>query len=408
MFFLLGIWNGLGEIRAHKLRSALTITCVMLGVASLVLISGFISGLFYNWESYEREFGWNEQITVYQRRPPKTDAKIREPGTTLEDALALQRLCKHAVAIDAASSAQGNISCAGKTADTNVQGATPGTLEVKKYRVDFGRFITDRDVQFAEPVIVLGSVPVNQLFRGQANPLGRIVTVGTQPFRIVGLLHDYKGLEGQSGMTRYKNDVAYVPVTAALQRLGGGKQLSELTLKVDDQKNLGLLVDEANSVLLRMHRGVHDFNLDNPQENVAEMATMRRNFFSVGCGIGAITLLVGGIGIMNLMLASINERVREIGIRKAIGAWNRDIFVQFIAEAIALSTLGGVVGVMVGVLAIRAMRHAMIGSDNPQPILSIPALLIGLGFSVFIGIVAGLYPALRASRLDPIEALRYE
>jgi putative ABC transport system permease protein len=139
---------------------------------------------------------------------------------------------------------------------------------------------------------------------------------------------------------------------------------------------------------------------------------MRRNFFVVGCGIGAITLLVGGIGIMNLMLASINERVREIGIRKAIGAWNRDIFVQFIAESITLSVFGGVMGVGVGIVVVRILRHAMSegggsGASSP-PVLSIPAVMIGLGFSVFVGVVAGLYPALRASRLDPIEALRYE
>jgi ABC-type antimicrobial peptide transport system permease subunit len=408
MFFLLGIWNGLGEIRAHKLRSSLTITCVMLGVASLVLIAGFISGLFYNWEVWEREFGWNEQVTVYQRRAPDTDPKIREAGTTMEDAIALKRLCRHAVAISAECAGHGNLSFAGRTADANVMGATPGTADVSKYRVDVGRFITDRDVNNAEPVIVLGAVPVKQLFHGEANILGRVVTVGQQPFRVVGLLHNYTSVSSNDGMARYKNDVAYVPVTAAQQRLGGGSQLTELTLKVDDTKNLGSLVDEATSVLLRTHRGVHDFNLDNPQQNLEESATMRRNFYSVGCGIGAITLLVGGIGIMNLMLASINERVREIGIRKAIGAWNRDIFVQFIAEAIALSTLGGIVGCTVGVLAIRALRNAMVGSDNPSPILSLPALAIGLGFSVFIGVVAGIYPALRASRLDPIEALRYE
>ena len=287
-------------------------------------------------------------------------------------------------------------------------GVTPGMAEVSRYRVDSGRFITDRDVHDAEPVIVLGAVPAKQLFHGEADVLGRIVTVGQQPFRIVGLLHNYSSVGSDDGLSRYKNDVAFVPVTAAQQRLGGGTQLTDLTLKVDDTKNLGPLVDEASSVLLRMHRGVHDFNLDNPQQNLEESATMRRNFFSVGCGIGAITLLVGGIGIMNLMLASINERVREIGIRKAIGAWNRDIFVQFLAEAIALSTLGGIVGCTVGVLAIRALRNAMIGSDNPAPILSLPALAVGLGFSVFIGVVAGIYPALRASRLDPIEALRYE
>jgi ABC-type antimicrobial peptide transport system permease subunit len=408
MFFLQGIWNGLGEIRAHKLRSALTITCVMLGVASLVLIAGFISGLFYNWETYQREFGFNERISVYETAAPDTDPKIRQPGTTLEDARALQAMCRHAVAVAAESGAPGQLCFNGKTADVNVAGATPGELEVSKNHVDFGRFITDRDVDNAEPVIVLGSVPVKQLFRGQANPLGRIVTVGQQPFRIVGLLREHHETQGNSWMSRYKNDVAFIPVTAAQTRLGASGQLGELTIKVDDTKNLGLLVDEATSVLLRTHRGVHDFRFRNPQANIEEESAMRRNFYAAGCGIGAITLLVGGIGIMNLMLASINERVREIGIRKAIGAWNRDIFVQFIAEAIALSTLGGIVGVAVGVLAIRALRNAMAGGDNPAPVLSIPAMLIGLGFSIFIGVVAGLYPAFRASRLDPIEALRYE
>jgi ABC-type antimicrobial peptide transport system permease subunit len=408
MFFLLGIWNGLGEVRAHKLRSALTIICVMLGVASLVLISGFISGLFFSWESYEREFGWNEKISVYQQQAPATDPHVRKPGTTLEDAFALQQLCHHARAIAATSGAQGDVCYNGKTADVNAQGVTPGAMSVNRYRVEHGRFITDRDVANAEPVIVLGAVPVDQLFHGESNPLGRVVTVGGKPFRVVGLLHEYTQIEGGDNILRSKNDVAFVPVTAAQRRLGGGENLSELTLEVDDTKNLSLLVDEATSVLLRTHRGMHDFQIENPQQNLEGMQTMQRNFFIVGCGIGAITLLVGGIGIMNLMLASINERVREIGIRKAIGAWNRDIFVQFIAEAIALSTLGGIVGVSFGVLAIRAIRHAMLGTDNPSPILSIPALLVGLGFSVFVGVVAGIYPAVKASRLDPIEALRYE
>ena len=192
------------------------------------------------------------------------------------------------------------------------------------------------------------------------------------------------------------------------RRLLGSDQLDDLTIEVSDTNNLDRAVEEIKSILTRTHRGVRDFNAYSEQENIERSNSMRRNFFVVGCGVGAITLLVGGIGIMNLMLASINERVREIGIRKAIGAWSRDIFAQFIAEAIALSTLGGLAGVAVGVMAVRIMQHAMSGGNNSPPILSLPAILIGLGFSVFVGIVAGLYPALRASRLDPIEALRYE
>ena len=151
-----------------------------------------------------------------------------------------------------------------------------------------------------------------------------------------------------------------------------------------------------------------DFKAYNQQENIQEEKAMKQGFFLVGSGIGAITLLVGGIGIMNLMLASINERVREIGIRKAIGALNRDIFAQFMAEAIALSAIGGLAGVIVGVTVVRVMRHLVMGGQFPPPVLSANAVFVGLGFSVFVGVVAGLYPAFRASRLDPIEALRYE
>jgi ABC-type antimicrobial peptide transport system permease subunit len=410
MFFLLGIWNGLGEIRAHKLRSSLTITCVLLGVASLVLIAGFITGLFHNWDVDQQETGWAQKVEVEQAEVPKEqrNSQIISPGRTLADARAIERLSIYAAHVSPESSYRPVMAFKGNSYTQDVRGVTQGVLAVKRYRVDRGRFISDLDLEKASPVIVLGSEPAKQLFQGHEDPLGKVVMLNRQPFQVVGLLHDYVAMEGKYNMLEEKNRIAFIPITSMQKRLLGLDQLDTLTVQVNDSKYLGRLVEEINSILIRTHRGIRDFKSSTEEEDIAETNAMRRNFFIVGCGVGAVTLLVGGIGIMNLMLASINERVREIGIRKAIGAWNRDIFTQFIAEAIALSMLGGLGGVAVGVTAVRVMRHLMTGENASPPILSAPAILIGLGFSVFVGIVAGLYPAFQASRLDPIDALRYE
>jgi ABC-type antimicrobial peptide transport system permease subunit len=330
----------------------------------------------------------------------------------MADVWAIQRLSKHIEAVSATCQAGESLTFGGNASYVSTSGATPGTRIVERYDVDRGRFITDLDLARASPVIVLGSKPAQDLFKGRVDPLGQVVQIDRKPFVVVGLFHEYRDMHGTQNYMRWKNEVAYVPLTAAQRRLSGDDKIDSLTLRVDDTANLGRLTDEASSILMGTHRGVRDFSVENRQSNLAAESAMRRNYYVVGCGVGAVTLLVGGIGIMNLMLASINERVREIGIRLALGAWGRDIFAQFLAEAITLSMLGGVAGVGVGVLVIRALDHAMGGGDDATgsapPVLSWPAVGIGLAFSVVVGVVAGLYPAARASRLDPIEALRYE
>jgi putative ABC transport system permease protein len=410
MFFLLGILNGLGEIRAHKLRSMLTIVCVMLGVASLVLITGFISGLFAQWDIYEREMGWAQTVQVEQQGVPPEQENLKSisPGRTMADVRAIQRLAKHAAHVSPVCTLEPTMIYAGNQCGGDLKGVTPEVLPVDRYHVDRGRFICDLDLAQDQPVVVLGSYAAKQLFKGQLDPLGKTLTINRQAFRVIGLLHDYVSMDGIYNLLEEKNRSSFIPITTMQQRLLGTNKLDGISVQVDKEENLGRLVEEIESILSGTHRGVKDFKAYNQHQFIEENRAMKRGFFMVGCGVGAITLLVGGIGIMNLMLASINERVREIGIRKAIGAWNRDIFAQFIAEAIALSVLGGLAGVALGVMGVHVLQHIVSGGQMPAPVLSPPAIFVGLGFSVFVGITAGLYPALRASRLDPIEALRYE
>jgi putative ABC transport system permease protein len=410
MFFIQGIFNGFAEIRVHKLRSSLTIVCVLLGVASLVLIAGFISGLFVQEETSEREYGTNQSLRIEDQPAPPEQAITAglSPGRTVHDAEMIQKLSPHVEAASPESQTFSRLVVGNNFVNVRVTGATPAAEVTGRYAVDRGRFLTDTDVDRAAPVVVLGSYAAQGLFRGHADPVGAVVMINRTPFRVVGVLHDYVQMDSGRNILRWKNFNAFIPVTAMQMRMTGSDALTDLNIRVDDERNLGLVTDQINSVLLGTHRGILDFSVENRQQNVKQERAKRKNFFAVGCGVGVITMIVGGIGIMNLMLASINERVREIGIRKAVGAWTRDIFVQFVAESITLSFIGGVCGVAVGVLAIRAMRVYMRGGDNSPPRLSLPPVLIGLAFSVVVGVVAGIYPAFKASRLDPIEALRYE
>jgi len=318
MFFILGIWNGLGEIRAHKLRSSLTITCVLLGVASLVLIAGFITGLFQQWETYEKEMGWSEKVQVESQEVPEEQKNLQaiSPGRTLADVRAIQRLSHYAVHVSPVCTLWPSMVYQGNSSNVDLRGVTPEVLPVDRYKVDRGRFFCDADLATKAPVIVLGSKPVKDLFKGHQDPLGQIVLVNREPFRVIGLLHDYVSMQGKYNLLEQKDQVAFVPITTMQQRLLGSNQVDELNVEVDNTDNLGRLVEEIESILAGTHRGVQDFKAYSPQQGVQQFNAMRAGFYMVGCGVGAITLLVGGIGIMNLMLASINERVREIGIRK--------------------------------------------------------------------------------------------
>lgn len=410
---LSGVTNGLGEIWGHKLRSLLTISCVMLGVASMVLTTGFMEGFFGTWENSLQERGGIEKITgipqgVKDRQAPFAAVSR---GLTLSDAVALRALVPGVGVISPEIEvSRPRLTRSGREYEgrrgVRVQGVTNAIFEINRYDVVSGRMFSDLDLYDRADVIVIGSKVRESLFAPGEEALGALVDLNDRPFRVIGVLRHYERFYGTYNTLDWKNDIAFVPVTTAATKLNRSDQLSFLNLKAADVSLLRVTVDAAANVLTQQHRGIIDFGVQTNEEQLASFASTKASFVVGGSAIAGVSLLVSGIGIMNLMLASINERVREIGIRKAIGATPFNIFSQFVAEAVTLSLLGGTAGVTIAVGLIKGLAEVL--PPGSAPVLAPSAFIVGFAFSVTAGVLAGIYPAVQAAKLDPIEALRYE
>jgi ABC-type antimicrobial peptide transport system permease subunit len=407
MNFLSGILNALAEVWTHKLRSILTITCVFLGVSSLVVVVGLLTGLVTSWNTWFAEYGGLEKVSVTADEISDDQKQTVYSTITLADAEAIRRVSQRVARyVSPEMDMEGVVRRGARVFKTNIQGVERDALDVTKYSLRRGRFISAVDNLRAERVAVLGSAVAEALFGPNEQMIGSVIDVQGVPFTVVGLLQHYELLQDGANVLHSKNEIMFVPITAMQKRLVGRPEINTINVQVDDVQNLGKLKTQLANTLFQLHRGTRGYKIETGEASKEVLVKSERGYFAVGGGVAAVSLLVGGIGIMNLMLASINERVREIGVRKAIGAWNRDIFVQFISEAIALSLIGGVAGLFCGVGVIKILQHVL-ASSSP-PILSVWAIVVGFSTSVAIGVLSGLYPALQASRLDPIEALRYE
>ncbi|MBM3847951.1 MAG: FtsX-like permease family protein [Verrucomicrobia bacterium] len=322
---------------------------------------------------------------------------------TQEDYDALETEIPEIVAVSPEVRTRAQVASGSANLDTSITGASATYLDIRSWPLLAGANFTEIDVRNASKVAIIGKTTSQTLF-GDADPIGQVVRVRNVPFTIIGQLAS----KGISMMGSDQDDVLIVPYTSALRRLTGVSQFRSFTIQAASAGEMAQVQEQITELLRQKHRigpgREDDFTVRNQQE-ISETATATSNVMTMLLlAIACVSLLVGGIGIMNIMLVSVTERTREIGIRMSVGAKGRDILNQFLIEAIALSSIGGAVGILLGVGAAR-----VVSANANWPILIPPEWIVyAFGFSTLIGVVFGFYPAYKAAKLNPIECLRYE
>jgi putative ABC transport system permease protein len=407
----------LDSLRKNKLRSFLTIRGVVIGVATVIGMSSIISGLNSNISSQIQNLGSN--LIFVQRIPPTIGGRVppemfSRKKFTVEDANAVAELpLVQAVAPILqyinfnASSKSFAVRYRDRTAKNTIFiGATPEVAVVMNLRLDAGRWINESDHTHNSNVVVLGHDTAETIFPANVDPVDKEVEIEGQPFRVIGVLEKRK--DSLQGGSNPNDNVAEMPI-GTFWRLHPEQKDFMFVVKVVSQDDMPHAIQHIEA-LLRIRRGVppnkdDDFAISTQDTFTDLWNQISSGIFTVMLAISSIALVVGGVGVMNIMLVSVTERTREIGVRKAIGATQRNILMQFLFEAMVLTAIGGILGIMAG-----AALAAIIRAVAPFLPASVSAFWVGVGFSVSVGtgLIFGLYPAYRAAVLSPIEALRYE
>lgn len=394
----------LAAIKANALRSILTTLGIVIGVAAVIAMVALGEGAQARVEQQIQQMGTN----VLTIRPGQQRwGGVSRDGTaqlTQEDAIALRDGSEGLLRIAPEVSSRQQISYTRYNSNNSVVGTWPEYFDVYNFELLAGRFFNQGEVQGRRRVAILGYSVPESLETPAEVLVGKTIQIGGQPFEVIGVMEE----KGSAAWFRPDDDV-FVPVTTAVYRLFGGRErLGSIYAATPSPAEL----DEAFAIIDRVMRRQHrirpgeeaDFNISNSADLLSTFNETNQTFTYLLAGIAAVSLLVGGIGIMNIMLVSVTERTREIGTRKALGATRKAILLQFLIEALVLCFLGGVIGIAVGVGGAAALS-AFADWDTK---VAMPAVYAALGFSVAIGLFFGIWPAQRAARLSPIEALRYE
>jgi len=395
----------LRALRRNKLRTLLTMLGMIIGVGAVIAMVSIGNGAKAQIEAQIASMGQNV-VLVFSGSFSRGGARSGWGGAgtlTIDDSEAIQREIPGVVAISPESRTRAQIAAGNQNWNTSIQGEATEYFDIRQWPIVQGAAFTPQDVRNANKVAVIGKTVADQLFPGE-DPIGQIIRIKNVPFIIVGMLSS-KGLSVQG---QDQDDLIIIPFTSAMKRVQRVTTLGSIIVQAAKPSLLSPVQDQITELLRQRHHITpgkdDDFTVRNQQE-IAEMATAQsKTMTALLLGVAVISLVVGGIGIMNIMLVSVTERTREIGIRMAIGARGRDILLQFLVEAITLGVLGGIIGIGVGILASKT-----VAAQKGWPALIPPEwILYAFLFSAAVGIFFGFYPARKASRLDPIDALRYE
>jgi putative ABC transport system permease protein len=408
----MNVWQAILEafesLSANKVRASLTILGIVIGVAAVIAMVSIGRGAQATITDSINGIGTN---LIFVFRGGSEDVRNPKPITLTDaEAIADPFQAPSVVAVAPVIQDNGKVTFGRESTTTNITGVTPDYAQVRRYSLTEGEFINQEEMLGQASVVLLGSDVADKLFGRQDGLVGETVRIEGQPFRVIGVLQS----KGGSGFSNADNQVL-VPFSTAQARLirhSTTDQVDLLLVEAISPKAVPAASDEVAQILRARHRtaiGADDFSILTQQDFLTTASTITNVLTIFLGGVAAISLLVGGIGIMNIMLVSVTERTREIGLRKAVGAHKADIMIQFLAESSVLSLIGGVIGIILGyAIAFGVAQIAKANNAAITPSIGIDITLIATLFSTAVGLFFGLYPANRAASLEPVEALRYE
>jgi len=393
-------------ISANKIRSGLTILGIVIGIGSVIAMISIGQGATGSIETSIQAMGSN-LITVrpgFQRSFSQVSAGRGSAQTlTTEDAEAIAKEVSFVQAVAPELSQRYQIVAKGKNTNTQVVGTTASYLSVKNIEMDQGSFISEQNVLSQSKVAVLGSTTRDDLFGEGTNPVGQTIRINGINFKVIGVTKS----KGGTGFGS-QDDMIFIPITTAQKILAGADYVSTINVQAENPQVMTQVQTEITNLLLSLHNisdpESADFSVLSQEDILAFASSITETMTILLASIAGISLIVGGIGIMNMMMTTVTERTREIGLRKAIGAKRLDISLQFLAEAVMLTFLGGVIGIILGI----GIAYGITFFTSTATKISLFSIILAFSVSAGIGIVFGYWPAQKAAKLNPIEALRYE